>query len=515
MSYVIGVDIGTTSTKSIVFDLEGNIIGKYSVAYPLYTPEPGAAEQDPEEIFAAVVETIAQSVDRAKVDRDLIRCVSFSSAMHTLLAVDQFGQPLTYCMTFADSRSVAQTQHIRDHLNGHDIYLRTGTPLHPMAPLSKLRWLRHEHRDLFNRAHKFISIKEYVFAKLFQQYIVDYSIASATGMFNLQTLTWDDGALHVAGVTESQLSTPQPTTYAVTGLSQAWSEKLNLSPDTPFVLGASDGVLSNLGVNAITPDVMAATIGTSGAVRTVTHRPVTDPEGRLFCYALTDDHWVVGGPINNGGIMFRWVRDELGMAEVETAKRLGKDPYEILTKVAERVAPGAEGLIFLPFLTGERAPYWNANARGMFFGLSLNHRKEHMVRAVLEGVIYRMYSVAFALEELVGKASEIRATGGFARSPLWRQMMADVFDQDVTVPVSYESSCLGAALLGMLSLGEIDSLDVVKDMVGTVNRHQPLADNVATYRQLMPIYLNVYHNLRDEFDAIADFQRNASIVTEH
>ena len=169
---------------------------------------------------------------------------------------------------------------------------------------------------------------------------------------------------------------------------------------------------------------------------------------------------MVGGPVNNGGIVFRWVRDELAAAETETAKRLGIDPYDVLTRIAERVPPGSEGLIFHPYLTGERAPWWNASMRASFFGLAACHHKEHMVRAVLEGVIYSLFSILPAVEDLIGPTRTMKATGGFARSGLWRQMMADVFDREVVVPESFESSCLGAAILALYALGDVDSIDV-------------------------------------------------------
>lgn len=293
-------------------------------------------------------------------------------------------------------------------MNGHEIYRRTGTPIHPMSPLSKLTWLRNEHPEIFARSYKFISIKEYIFYKLFKEYVIDYSIASATGMFHLNSLKWDEEALRIAGISEEQLSRPVPTTYRLTGLDETFAKEMNLHPSTPFVVGASDGVLSNLGVNAIDPGVVAVTIGTSGAIRTVTNRPVTDPKERIFCYALTENHWVIGGPVNNGGMIFRWVRDQLGSSEVETAKRLGKDPYEVLTEIAAKVNPGSDGLLFHPYLAGERAPLWDANARGSFFGLGLHHKKEHLIRAVLEGVIFNLYTVLLALEELIGEPKKFK-----------------------------------------------------------------------------------------------------------
>lgn len=373
--YAIGVDIGTTSTKSVLFSIDGTALSRKGVEYPLYAPVPDVAEQDPEEIFQAVITTIKGVMNESNVNPEDILCVSFSSAMHSVIAVDENGKPITKCITWADNRSAKWAEKIKNEWNGHEIYLRTGTPIHPMSPLAKLTWLSHEHTDIVEQAHKFISIKEYVFYKLFGEYVVDYSIASATGMFNLKNLSWDKEALKVSGVSADKLSTPVSTTHCMKGLNPDLATEMNLLPTTSFIVGASDGVLSNLGVNAIKPGVVAVTIGTSGAIRAVTDRPVVDPKGRIFCYALTENHWVIGGPVNNGGMIFRWAKEQLGAAEVETAKRLGKDPYEMLTDIANTVKPGADGLLFHPYLSGERAPLWDANARGSFIGLGLHHKK--------------------------------------------------------------------------------------------------------------------------------------------
>ncbi|MBI0580222.1 gluconokinase [Neobacillus cucumis] len=505
--YVIGVDIGTTSTKSVLFSASGSVIARHGIEYPLFSPTPATAEQDPEEIFSAVLQTIKTVIKNSKVSPNEILCVSFSSAMHSVIAVDESGKPITRCITWADNRSAKWAEKILKEMNGHEIYRRTGTPIHPMAPLSKLVWLKEEQSELFKKTYKFISIKEYVFYKLFKKFVIDYSIASATGMFNLNSLQWDEEALKVAGVTVDQLSKPVSTTYYLAGLDKERAEELLLSADIPFVVGASDGVLSNLGVNAIEPGVVAVTIGTSGAIRAVTDKPITDPKGRIFCYALTENHWVIGGPVNNGGMIFRWVRDQLGASEVEMAKRLGKDAYDVLTEIAENVNPGADGLIFHPYMAGERAPIWDANARGSFFGLGLHHKKEHLIRAVLEGVILNLYTVLLALEELIGEPKSIQATGGFARSELWRQMMADIFNQEVNIPESFESSCLGAAILGLYSLGEIDSLDVVSEMVGATNHHKPIEDNVKVYQEIIPIYIRLSRLFKEEYENISNFQK--------
>ncbi|GIP59162.1 gluconokinase [Paenibacillus woosongensis] len=508
--YMIGIDIGTTSTKAVLFEQNGRIIASSNEGYPLYTPSASVAEQDPEEIFAAVIQSVKQIMADSQISPNQIMFVSFSSAMHSVIPVDQAGKPLMRCLTWADNRSQPWSDKLKNELGGHDIYMRTGTPIHPMSPLTKLMWLRHDMPEIFQAADKFISIKEYVFKKLFNQYIVDYSIASATGLLNLHKLDWDAEALALAGITADRLSELVPTTHVVQGLSEAYAREMGLSASTPFIVGASDGVLSNLGVDAIDPGVVAVTIGTSGAIRTVVDQPVFDPKGRIFCYALTDKHWVIGGPVNNGGVIFRWVRDQFAASEIETANRLGISPYDVLTKIAERVSPGSNGLLFHPFLSGERAPLWNPNARGSFFGLTLNHQKEHMIRAVLEGVIYNLYTVLLAMEEQIGQPQKIQATGGFARSPLWRQMMADIFDQKVVIPESIESSCLGAVILGLYALGKIDSFDIVKEMIGDTHEHAPNKDHAVVYKELLPIYIRISRKLEEDYEAIARFQRNCS-----
>lgn len=505
--YMLGVDIGTTSTKAVLFTKKGQVRSQFAVEYPLYTPELGAAEQDPDEILQAVLTSIREAVRLGNISKNELSHVSFSAAMHSVIAIDEAGTPLTKSITWADQRSEKWAKKLKEEWNGHEIYLRTGTPIHPMSPLAKLVWLRNDHPEVFEKAAKFISIKEYVFHKLFGEYVVDHSIASATGLFNLKNLTWDEGALTIAGVSPEQLSRIVPTTEVLRGMKSEVAAVLGISADVPFVVGANDGVLSNLGVNAVQPGVVALTIGTSGAIRTVTDRPVTDPKGRTFCYALTEKHWVIGGPVNNGGMIMRWLRDELCGEETEEAGLAGMDPYDVITSRIASIKPGSEGVIFHPYLTGERAPIWNGNARGSFFGLGIHHKKEHMMRAVLEGINLNLYTVLLALEEIIGIPDKIHATGGFARSEVWCQMLSNIFNQQVSIPESVESSCLGAAVLGLYALGEIDSFDVMAEMVGSTNSYSPEAEAVETYKELTPIFIRLSRLFQQEYDEIVKFQQ--------
>lgn len=509
---ILGIDIGTTSTKTVMFTVSGEVVDQAALGYPLLSPQPEVQEQDPEQIFAAVTETIRTVIERTLGDGNALVGLCLSTAMHSLIAVDGDGQPLTHSITWADRRSLPWVSEIRQNCEAHALYSRTGTPIHPMSPLVKLLWLRQAQPQIFERAAKFISIKEYVLFRWFRRFVVDYSIANATGLFNMTALDWDDEALALAHISPARLSQLVPTTHALTGMVAAERQAMGLPTDLPVVVGASDGGLANLSVGAIFPGVVAVTVGTSGAVRAVVDRPLVDPQERLFCYALTENHWVIGGAINNGGIILRWLRDHLADAEVDAARLLQQDPYDILTAIAATVPAGSEGLIFHPYLAGERSPLWDANARGSFFGLALNHTKAHMIRSVLEGIVYNLYLVLAALQDVVGPAKSIQATGGFTRSTLWRQMLADVLDRTVTIPETSESSCFGAALLGLYALGHISSLERVFDLMGTTHRHHPDPVNVQRYQQMLPLYVALLKQFKPLYGAMAQVQTALAAV---
>ncbi|MBZ8180772.1 gluconokinase [Oscillatoria salina] len=507
-NYVLGVDIGTTSTKVVLFTDKGEVVRQDSGNYPLYCPTPGAAEQDPEEIFSEVITTINQVLTDCPLSNLL--CISFATAMHTLIAVDEEGELLTNSITWADNRGAPWAEKIKAEHNGKEIYQRTGTPIHGMSPFVKLVWLRHEKPEIFQQAAKFISIKEYIFQRFFSEYVVDYALAATTGLFNSKTLTWDQEALAVAGITEEKLSRVVPPTEIFQPIHSGFAEAMGIAPEIPVVIGASDGVLSNLGVGAISRGMVAVTVGTSGALRMMVDKPKMDAQQRLFCYPLLTDKWVVGGAVNNGGIALSWVREQLAANEATTAKLLQKGAYELLNNIAETTPAGAEGLIFHPYLAGERSPLWDGNARASFFGLSLRHTKAHLIRAVLEGVVYNLYLVFQALEDVVGKGDTILASGGFAKSSIWRQILADVFNREITVPTMHESTSFGAAILGLYALGRISSLDVVTDLVSHSDIYQPIPENVSVYERIMPLYSSLLTKFQAEYAAIARIQEETA-----
>ena len=508
--YVLGLDIGTTSAKAVLFKKNGVVIAENESAYRVYHPYPAWVEQSPYEIEQAAIAAIAGAVQKSGIDRNNIACVGMSAAMHSLICMSSEHEPLSPSITWADGRSVEQAKRLKE-ASGEELYLKTGTPIHPMSPLSKLMWMKETDYEPYQRSAKFISIKEFLLQKWFGTYIVDYAIASASGLFNIHSFDWEEAALKAAGITREQLSEPVPPTTICQGLSKEIADQLHLPSDIPFVVGASDGPLANLGIGAINPGDVAITIGTSGAIRQMASQPQIDVRQEVFCYGVTKDLWIMGGPTNNGGIVFQWLRDVLGDREVSLALETGISSYELLTNVAKQANPGSDGLLFLPFLNGERAPYWDSNARGSYIGLTLSHKKEHMIRAGLEGVIFSMYSIGDTLKRLTGDPVNIFASGGFARSSLWLQILTDIFGHEVQVPVSHQSSAWGAAWFGLYALGEVPSLSAIKEFIPMSETYQPNQINHSMYKELYKTYRELYFALKPHFTELASIQRSSKL----
>ncbi|MBX5443264.1 MAG: gluconokinase [Solirubrobacteraceae bacterium] len=482
---VIGVDVGTTSAKATAFDVDGGEHGHGEHGYELADPQPGAAVLDPGEVVDATLRAIADAAAQARRAHCEIAGLAMSAAMHGLTALDAGGRPLTPLMTWADTRAIEEAERLRaEH---PDLHARTGTPLHPMAPLAKLRWLRAHEPAAFRDAACFAGVKALVLHALTGELVTDHSMASGTGLLALRELDWDPEALELAGIEAGRLPRLVPATEVL-----ELTADVGLPAGTPVVAGAADGPLANLGVGAVRPGVAACSIGTSGALRVMVEAPATDPAGRVFCYALTPGRWAVGGAINNGGVVLQWAGEAL-------APDLGEHPERELLALAGEVPPGSEGLIMLPYLLSERAPHWSALPRGAYVGLTRGHGRGHLIRAAVEGVCQQLALVLASVREAGNEVREIRATGGFARSDLWRQILADVLGMEVGFPAGHEGSGFGAALLGMEALGVIDSIERAADLVAIEDRVEPDPAAAETYAELRPVFDGLFDALAPAF----------------
>ncbi|GAA4971558.1 gluconokinase [Actinoplanes utahensis] len=525
MDVVIGIDTGTTSTKGIAAGPGGEIRALTSVHYPLAVPGSGRAELDAGSLVDAAVRALTDVAAAARERGDRVIGIGLSSFLHALVPMDASGKPLGPVVTWADNRAAAECERIVAAGRAKDLQARTGTPVHPMSPLTKLAWWARADRDTLTGTPRWGGVKELIVAALtggpFQ---VDLSIASGTGLYDIHARRWDPEALEIAGVSAGQLAEVVPTTH-VLRLSADIAAATGLSPDTPLVIGAADGPLANLGVGATPAGIGAVSLGTSGALRTVVDRPTADAAGRLFCYALTEDRWVIGGAVNNAGSVVRWAGQALaapapsagssgssgssGSGSSGSSGSSGEDSddrdAELLEEAAGIIA-GSEGLLCLPYLLGERAPWWRPGMRGAYLGLRREHGRPHLVRAAVEGVCQQLALVRDSFDTEGAQLTEIRATGGAAASKLWVSVLASALDLPVTVADVPEGTALGACLLARHALGELPDLDRAAALIPTGRHTEPDPDDAALYRRLRPL---VEKSALAVLDVVAELDRLA------
>lgn len=427
----IGIDIGTTATKAVCFDRNGNVVRQVSHDYPMYHPKPNWSVQNPKEILETVLQCISEITDGIQPE-----FLSFSSAMQSIIAIDETGKPLTEAIVWADNRAVEIASELKNSEKGNQFYKNTGIPIHPFSPMTKIAWFREFEKEIFSKTFKFISIKEYVWHHLTHEYCADTSMASGTGLLNIHTLEWDKDVLSYLNIQEQQLSAICEVTHQCKGVSD----------DFLYIIGGGDGALANLGTGAMKENCMALTIGTSGAVRLPISKPFLDNLGRTQCYHLLGNQYFTLGAVNNGAIILQWLKETW----LQT-----NDSFEVLFEEAKQIPAGSEGLLFVPYLLGERAPIWDASAQGVILGMQITHTRAHLVRATLEGILYGLLHVTEILlaDEDKRKQTKVMTSGGFGKSELWLQMVADIFQMQVETSQTVEGSAWGAVLIGMQSVG--------------------------------------------------------------
>ncbi|ADC48304.1 Gluconate kinase [Alkalihalophilus pseudofirmus OF4] len=486
ITYVMGIDIGTTSCKAVLFTRKGYVVCEDEVLYPTHSPKPDRSEQDPILIEKAVIKSISNVIKRSNMHADQLLSVGLSAAMHSLICVDSNNEPLSPMLTWADRRSVSQviqytTNEYRDK-NGIGLH-QNGTPIHPMSPLFKLMWMKEQKYKPYVHASRFLSIKEFITARWFNESVVDYGIASATGLFNVHTLKWDESALKRAGIQKENLFTPVPPTYILKGLNDRIVLETGLKKDTPIALGSSDGPLANIGVGAINKGDLALTIGTSGAIRKISSAPA-DTVTHLFSYSITNTHWILGGPSNNGGNVWKWA------VETVTPPQMSEShSFDRAFHLASCSPVGSKGLLFLPYLNGERAPLWHAEARGSWIGISSTHTTGDLLRSTLEGIVFNLYQISLILEEKTGENKRIFVNGGFARSPFWLQLVADIFGRDLELPLSHQSAAWGAAWFSLMAIGEESKLEDIAQHIPMGKTVRYNKTNHMNYKSLFELFM--------------------------
>ncbi|MEO6729851.1 MAG: gluconokinase [Ferruginibacter sp.] len=505
MDCIITIDIGTSTVRIFAFEMSGKIIATMKGFYPTFHTKPDYSEQDPEQIFVTVLNVLRNMLaEKIHPKKYKVAAICFSAAMHSVLPVDENGTPLGNAIVWADNRAKKEAAELKNSRLGERIYRDTGTPIHPMSPLAKIAWLRSHEKERFAQTYKFVSIKDYILQQLTGEYVIDHSLASSTGLLNIHTLEWNKESLDFAGITVDKLPEPVPVHYDKLTLHKQYAANLGLPFKTKIIIGASDGCLATLGSGVWGEGKATITIDASGAVRVASKKILKDKKRRFFNYLLADGYYVSGGPSNNGGVIFEWFTRQFG-AFPETTNF--EDNISTFFKDAAQVVAGSEGLLFMPYLLGERAPIWNANARGVYFGINIKHEQKHFVRATIEGILYEIYSIGKILEEH-RSIDSLYVNGTFATEPLWAQIIADMFNKPVYVNDNHHSIGTGALLLSLTGMGIYKNLDEAAATIRFPHVFHPNETDHQMYMKYFPIFERLSSKLEDEFSQIALLQQS-------
>ena len=506
MSYLIGIDIGTTGTKTILVDEKGNQLASALEEYPLYTPHPKWAEQEPEDWWKATVNTIREVIEKAEINNADIKGIGLSGQMHGLVIMDKKHQVLRPSILWCDVRTSDQCEYIRETVGTKILTQSTCNPVLEGFTAPKIIWVRDQEPEIYEQTTNILLPKDYVRFRLTGEISMEVSDAAGTLLFDVAERQWSQAVLDKLDL-NSDLLPPTYESIDVCGeITPSVAKITGLLAGTPVVGGGADNACSAVGNGIVKEGRVSASLGTSGVVLAHSDQVRVDPDLRLhsFCHSVPNKCYIMGVMLSAGGA-YRWFRDTVAQRELAEAKANGTDAYDLLGAQAETAPVGSEGLIFLPYLTGERTPHADANAKANFFGLTLRHQRSHLIRSVMEGVTYGMRDSLELIRGLGTTVDQIYATGGGSRSTLWRQMQADIYQAEIVTINIEEGPAFGAAILAGVGTGVYTSVESATDQIVKItSQTDPISDHVEIYEQYYRIYRDLYPALKPKFDQVTE-----------
>ncbi|NLB91559.1 MAG: xylulokinase [Clostridiales bacterium] len=505
-NYVIGLDLGTSATKTVLFDTKGKVIASASYEYPLYQPQNGWAEQDPQDWWDGAVATISNVLKTSNVPAEQILSLGMSGQMHGLVMLDAQGEVLRPSIIWADQRTEKQCEEITQKVGAKRLIEITANPALTGFTASKILWVRENEPEIYAKCKHILLPKDYIRYKLTGDFATEVSDASGMQLLDVPMRRWSKEVLDALEIDEQWLPKVYESPEVTGSISPQAAKMTGLSTSTLVVGGAGDNAAAAVGTGVVADGTAFATIGTSGVVFAHTNDISIDPKGRVhtFCCAVPGA-WHVMGVVQAAGLSLRWLRDECCSAEKEAAVAMGMDPYDLLNIEAERSPLGANKLLYLPYLMGERTPHLDPHARGVFFGLNAIHGRQDLVRAVMEGVTFALNDSVEILRSMGVNLERILAVGGGGKSPVWRQMMADVFGTTVALPDHGEGGVLGAAILAMVGAGIYpDVATACEELIHVKGEQAADQGNHKAYQPYYQLYTQLYPALKDSFKALSD-----------
>ncbi|MDO8586795.1 MAG: xylulokinase [Armatimonadota bacterium] len=511
MSHLLGIDVGTSGTKALLISTDGDMISSSTRVYPLYTPYPLWAEQDPEDWWQATIGAIRDVLAESGVGPKSIRGMGLSGQMHGAVFLDENNQVLRPSILWCDQRTAAECDWITGTVGAERVVELTCNPVLTGFTAGKIIWVKNHEPDIFARTRKILLPKDYIRFRLTGEFATEVSDASGTALFNVRDRKWADEVLDVTGIPRDWMPRCYESPEISGRISNEAAGLTGLRAGMPVVGGGGDQAAGAVGNGVVESGIISSTVGTSGVVFAFADEPVIDPQLRVhtFCHAVPDKWHVMGVMLSAGGSL-RWYRDTFAECETAVSNSIGGEVYDILSEQADSVEAGCEGLIFLPYLTGERTPYPDPNARGAFFGITLRHSKAHFVRSVMEGVAYGLRDSFSILDEMNVPIHQVRASGGGARSAVWRQIQADVSAREhVTINVD-EGPAFGVALLAGVGTDYYGSVEeACRATIKVVLSTAPDDTNHALYSKYYEVYRNLYQSLKRDFAAVSEVVRFA------
>lgn len=504
-TYLLGIDVGTTGSKALLIDAAGQVVASAVTDYPMMTPQPLWAEQNPADWWQATATSIRRVLGSGVARPEEIAGVGLTGQMHGLVMLDERGRVLRPCIMWNDQRTAAQCAAITEQVGRSRLLELTGNPVLPGFTAPKIVWVREHEPDVYARTAHILLPKDYVRYYLTGEFFGEVSDASGTSLFDVGRRVWSDEMLAALDIPRHWLPEVTESPVVSARLSSDAARETGLAAGTPVVGGGGDQAAQAVGTGIVHEGIVSVTLGTSGVVFAASDSYRVEPEGKLhaFCHAVPGKWHLMGVMLSAAG-SFRWYRDTLGEAEKERAAATGADAYDLLTEAAAAVPAGSEGLIFLPYLTGERTPHPDSNARGVFFGLTLRHGKPHLTRAVLEGVSYGLLDSLDLMRSLGLTIEQVRVSGGGARSPLWRQILADAFNSEIVTVNVTEGAAYGAALLAGVGTGVWAGVAEAADRAVALTGRLSPGPDAAVYADFHPRYRALYPALQAEFAAVAE-----------
>lgn len=503
MKYAIGVDIGTSGTKSVLFDETGRVMASATVEYPLYQEKNGYAEQDPADWYNASIETIKKIISESDVSADDITGVGLSGQMHGLVMLDENNDVIRKSIIWCDQRTAAECEEITERVGADRLIEITANPALTGFTASKILWVRNNEPENYSKCRHILLPKDYVRFMLTGEYATEVSDASGMQLLDVPNRCWSDEVLEKLDIDKVLLAKVYESVEITGYITEEAAKLTGLKAGTPVVGGAGDNAAAAVGTGIVSDGKAFTTIGTSGVVFAHTSTVQIDPKGRVhtFCCAVPGC-WHIMGVTQAAGLSLKWLRDNFCREEMLEAEKQGISEYYLMDKEAEQISIGSDKLIYLPYLMGERTPHLDPDIRGMFFGLSAIHTKSHFIRAVMEGVAFSLRDCKNIISEMGTDISDMMACGGGGTSPLWRSMLADLYSCPVKTVSCKEGPALGVAILAFVGTGVYNTVEEACEvMIKTDKTQIPDSERSAEYEKFYQIYTKLYdsvtHNCKE------------------